>query len=181
MIEREQPTKPNPASNGASVVLKLFVYGTLKRGYRNYAPFCQQALENREAQVRGCLYKKPRAPALMVPEWSILAVGTQNPLSDALTQASLSAHQEKTELAPSASTVRTWDAVHGELLTFNNPESHLPPIDQLEDFLPGNNSSRYHRVLVRAAVNNTSELAWVYTVKTIDPTWPRIASGCWPG
>ena len=74
-----------------SPVLRLFVYGTLKRGYPNHDRFCQGALEIREAQVRGRLYEGPGFPALEVPDEDILACGTADPLADVATQARLSA------------------------------------------------------------------------------------------
>ena len=41
-------------------------------------------------------------------------------------------------------------------------------------------SSLYRRVLVRASVDGTCELAWVYTVETTGIKRRRIVSGCWP-
>ena len=67
-----------------------------------------------------------------------------------------------------------WDAVYGELLTFDDPQSSLPAIDCLEGFRPGS-SSLYRRVLVPATVHGVRKLAWVYTVEAT-----RIKSGCWP-
>ena len=41
MTPREKPTEPREApKKNTSPVLKLFVYGTLKRGYWNHDPFC---------------------------------------------------------------------------------------------------------------------------------------------
>ena len=71
-------------------MLRLFVYGTLKRGYWNHDAFCQAVLEVREAQVRGRLYEGPGFPLLEVPEEDVLASGTADPLADAATQARLS-------------------------------------------------------------------------------------------
>ena len=44
-------------------------------------------------------------------------------------------------------TAGTWGAVYGELLTFDDPETRLPPIDRLEGFRQGGRSL-YRRVLV---------------------------------
>ena len=46
MTPREKPTDPreSPKMN-TSGTLKLFVYGTLKRGYWNHDAFCQQEFE----------------------------------------------------------------------------------------------------------------------------------------
>ena len=51
--------------------------------------------------------------------------------------------------------------MYGELLTFDDPYSSLPPIDRLEGFRPGG-SSLYRRLLVPATVEGARELAWVY-------------------
>ena len=80
---------------------------------------------------------------------------------------------------PEMATAGTWGAVYGELLTFDDPESHLPAIDRLEGFRLGG-SSLYRRVLVPATVNGARKLAWVYTVETTGIKRRRIVSGCWP-
>ena len=69
--------------------------------------------------------------------------------------------------------------MYGELLTFDDPYSSLPPIDRLEGFRPGGHSL-YRRLLVPVTVNGARELAWVYTVEAIRIKWRRIVSGCWP-
>ncbi len=91
MTPREKPTDPreSPKMN-TSGMLKLFVYGTLKRGYWNHDAFCQGVLEIREAQVRGRLYEGPGFPVLEVPDEDVLAYGTANHLADVATQAGLS-------------------------------------------------------------------------------------------
>ena len=71
-------------------LLRLFVYGILKRRYWNHDPFCRGVLEIREARIRGCLYEGPGFPLLKVPDEDILACGTADPLADVATQARLS-------------------------------------------------------------------------------------------
>ena len=161
-------------------MLKLFVYGTLKRGYRNHNQFCRGALEIREAQVRGRLYDGPGFPVLEVPGEDVLACGTADPLADVGTQTRLSGRvgnhsrpvREGTEAAG-------WKAVYGEVLTFDDPESRLPAIDRLEGFRP-DGPSLYRRVLVPATVAGIRELAWVYTLDSMDIKHRRIRSGRWP-
>ena len=161
-------------------LLRLFVYGTLKRGYWNHEPFCEGVLEIREARIRGRLYDGPGFPLLEVPDEDILAHGTADPLADVATQARLS---DRVESFPQAvldnATVGAWGAVYGELLSFDDPESRLPAIDRLEGFRPGG-SSLYRRVLVPATVNGAGELAWVYTVETTRIKRRRIVTGWWP-
>ena len=73
--------RESPKEN-SSGVLRLFVYGTLKRGYWNHDPFCRGVLAIQEAQVRGRLFEGPGFPVLEVPDEDILAHGTGDPLAD---------------------------------------------------------------------------------------------------
>ena len=181
MTPREKLTESGefPKEN-TSNVLRLFVYGTLKRGCRNHHAFCRGFVEIREAAVRGCLYQGPGYPILVVPEDDILAQGTADPLADAATQARLS-HRVRPEHRQfsEGATGDAWGAVYGELLTFDDPETRLPPIDCLEGFRPAGRSL-YRRVLVPAAVDGASQPAWVYTVENLGIGRHRIASGRWP-
>ena len=181
MTPREQPTEPreSPKMN-TSGMLKLFVYGTLKRGYWNHDAFCEGVLEIREAQVLGRLYEGPGFPLLEVPDEDIHAYGTANHLADVATQAALFDWVgSEPRPAPECATTGAWGVVYGELLTFDDPESRLPAIDRLEGFRPGG-SSLYRRVLIPATVNGSRELAWVYTVETTGIKRRRIVSGHWP-
>ena len=107
-------------------LLRLFVYGTLKRGYRNHDAFCEGALEIREARVRGRLYEGPGFPVLEVPREDILAHGTADPLADAATQARL-----RDSPVLESAIAGAWGAVYGELLSFDDPRvppaRHRPP------------------------------------------------------
>ena len=180
MPPREKPTDPREAPKiNTPGVLKLFVYGTLKRGYWNHDAFCQGVLEVREAQVRGRLYQGLGFPLLEVPHEDILAHGTADPLADVATQARLSGQAGSCSRPDRESATQgAWGAVYGELLTFDDPKIRLPAIDRLEGFRPGG-SSLYRRVLVSARLNGVCELAWVYTVEATGIKRRRIVSGCW--
>ena len=109
-------------------MLRIFVYGTLKRGYGNHDLFCQGLLELQEAQVRGRLYEGPGYPLLEVPDEDILAHGTAEPLADVATQARLS-QQAESYPRPGAESAAAgaWGAVYGELLSFDDPNlAYLP-------------------------------------------------------
>ncbi len=181
MTPRKKPTEPREApKENTSGMLKLFVYGTLKCGYWNHDAFCREALEIREAQVRGRLYDGPGFPILEVPDEDILAHGTANPLADVATGAGLSDWMGSDPRPVQEKATRgAWGAVSGELLTFDDPKYRLPAIDRLEGFRPCG-SSLYRRVLIPATVDGTRELAWVYTVEAIRIKQRRIVSGCWP-
>ena len=177
--QRREPAE-SPKEN-TSPVLRLFVYGTLKRGYPNHDRFCQGALEIREAQVGGRLYEGPGFPVLEVPDQDVLAHGTADPLADVATQARLSGRVGSySQPVRKNATAGDWGAVCGELLTFDDPEARLPAIDYLEGFRPGGRSL-YRRVLVPVVVGDAHQLAWVYTVEAPRIKRRRILSRCWPG
>jgi gamma-glutamylcyclotransferase (GGCT)/AIG2-like uncharacterized protein YtfP len=155
-----------------SVLLDVFVYGTLKRGQRNHERFCRGALAMRYATVRGRLYDLPFGfPALVVPNEDVQATGTRKYLSDA--RARSQAQTGPQEVSPD------WDMVYGELLTFDDPEKRLPNLDALEGFRPGE-SGFYRRVLVPAtlAEASTTVMAWTYAVDSTSGTY--LPEGRWP-
>jgi gamma-glutamylcyclotransferase (GGCT)/AIG2-like uncharacterized protein YtfP len=142
---------PNPQ------LLRLFVYGTLKRGYWNHQRFCAQARSIEPAVVWGRLYHLHAGfPALEVPEGLILARGTADPLADARTQ-------QKIGTPRFGRPTGDWDLIHGELVTFIDPQRDLPPIDRLEGFRPGGHSM-YQRAMVAAARGAIACAVWTYTM-----------------
>ena len=168
------------ANENSCEVLKLFVYGTLKRGFWNHDAFCRGFMEVREATVRGRLYEGPGYPILEVPEADILAQGSTDPLADAATQARLSHRvQAGPQRLPEGAEGEAWDTVYGELFTFDDPRTRLPPIDRLEGFHPGSRCL-YRRVLVPACVAGVRQIVWVYVVEKLGISRDRIASGRWP-
>lgn len=137
--------------------LRLFVYGTLKKGFWNFDRFCTRAISIEPATTWGRLYQLPAGfPALEVPESSVLATGTADPLADTRTQNTIEL-PENAMARPEGD----WDLVHGELMTFANPGFDLPPIDRLEAFDP-NGRCVYTRVLVAINVYGEVTLGWTY-------------------
>jgi len=101
MDGERQPSKENTCLHAArphrqaACVLRLFVYGTLKRGYWNHDGFCRGVLDVQEAVVRGRLYEMPSGiPVLQVPEEDILAHGTADPLADVATCLRADTHRQ---------------------------------------------------------------------------------------
>lgn len=137
------------------ITVQLFVYGTLKRGYWNHERFCAQARSIEQAVVWGKLYHLHAGfPALEVPDGLILAHGTTDALVDA--------YRQRAFARPRFDRPRgDWDLIHGELVTLTDPQRHLPPIDCLEGFRPGDRSM-YQRVMVAAKCRNTSLPVWLY-------------------
>jgi len=138
--------------------LRLFVYGTLKRGYWNHDRFCRGALYIQDAKIRGRLYQLPSGiPVLRIPDNDILAVGTSDPLADVATQERFSG-QLSTEIACDEA---NWQMIHGELAVFPDPVLSLPPIDRLEGFSTGY-PSPYRRVLVPISTEDGVQSVWCY-------------------
>ena len=157
---------------GESVLLNVFVYGTLKRGQRNHERFCRGSLAAREATVRGRLYDLPFGfPALVVPGEAIRATGTRDYLADTKLQ-------ERTQTEPQEASP-DWGAVQGELLTFDDPKKRLSALDSLEGFRPGEESF-YERVLVPTtlAETGTTLLAWAYAIEVVSVVY--LPGGRWP-
>jgi gamma-glutamylcyclotransferase (GGCT)/AIG2-like uncharacterized protein YtfP len=137
--------------------LRLFVYGTLKRGFWNHDRFCRSVLTVEDAVFRGRLFETSSGiPVLQVPEEDILAVGTTNPLADVTTQGHVAARMSNREPTPDhlqkKGTGAPWGDVYGELLTFDDPETRLPTIDRPEGFHP-RGPRLYRRVLTSAQVH----------------------------
>ncbi|GAB6094071.1 gamma-glutamylcyclotransferase [Desulfatiferula olefinivorans] len=164
MNQAMNPTEPSKANTNG--MLKLFVYGTLKRGFWNHDRYCRGVLTVEDALVRGRLFETSSGiPVLQVPEEDILSVGTTNPLADVATQAHVTARMSNPEPTPDRFpknvTGAPWGPVYGELLTFDDPETRLPAIDRLEGFHPGG-PCLYRRVLVPVQVNGAVLPAWLY-------------------
>jgi len=196
---------PNePPKENTTGLLRLFVYGTLKRGCWNHERFCRGVLSVEEAVVRGRLYELPSGiPVLEVPEADVLAHGTADPLADVATQARLAAEFAAPVCVADATGRRAvhpdpgetgapggrWGPVYGELLTFDDPETRLPGIDRLEGFLPlsacnaqaGGGPSLYRRVLVPASIHGVIVPAWLYVGVAPFHRARRLPRGFWSG
>jgi gamma-glutamylcyclotransferase (GGCT)/AIG2-like uncharacterized protein YtfP len=182
------------------MTITLFLYGTLKSGRwttareangeqaaglaegrhcrRQGATFhdrlCRHAIDIRPATTIGRLYDLPAGfPALEIPEETVLAVGTGDPLADAETQAEFAVREL---VIPEATD--GWDTVHGELITFADPARDLPPLDRLEGFRPDGHGL-YRRALVATRANTGVEAAWVYHMARVRQG-QRLRGGVWP-
>lgn len=183
MNQAMNPTEPSKANT--SGMLRLFVYGTLKRGYWNHDRFCRGVLTVEDAVVRGRLFETPSGiPVLQVPEEDILAGGTTDPRADVATQAHVTARTPDPEpppdRLPKKGTGASWGSVYGELLTFDDPETRLTSIDRLEGFRPGG-PSLYRRVLVPVQVNRSVLSAWLYVGENpISKRFTPLGESRWP-
>lgn len=159
---------PRPDAAPASL-LRIFVYGSLKRGGQFHDEFCRDALSIEEAHVLGQLDTTGRWPVLSVPDSLILVVGTSNPLADLATQERISAFAESADVLAPVHLTRTtsmtaeggphadWELIPGELITLDDPAARLGALDHLEGFRPGG-ESLYRRVLLPVRVIETGEV-----------------------
>lgn len=153
--------------------LTLFVYGTLKRGHSNHERFCRGVLDVRDATAHGRLYELPFGfPALVVPQEDMRAEGTADYPADAR-----ASENSAGTGVPKAR--EGWDVIHGQILTFDDPEKRLPSIDGLEGYRPGE-PGLYRRILIPATPSGAEPavLAWAYAVGSASGT--HLPSGCWP-
>ena len=162
--------------------LRVFVYGTLKRGFGNHRRLCRGLVRAEAAEIRGKLYDLPAGyPALVIPEASILALGTAQPGADVALQSQFDAQPLVPSYAVSAAGGHGgWGRVQGEILTFRDPVC-LRAFDRLENFLPGRRT-HYQRVLARVSTRRNHEMApvWLYVMKDPGPKARRLRSGRWP-
>ena len=157
---------------------RVVVYGTLKQGQRNFERYCRGVLAIEPASVLGKLYYLSDGrhlsygyPMLDVPPEHVLAIGTNDFVSDvALMNASF---------AHAAAGKGDWELICGEIHTFEDPNERFTSLDALEDFHPGG-PSLYYRVLLRT-VSPPGLLVWTYVAAD-----GRVPSGaqrigpCWP-
>lgn len=149
--------------NGA-MLLRVFVYGSLKRGCENYAAYCADRVAATEAAVVGRLYLQTSGyPMLLVPPHHVLHVGTSDWAADArIDQSQAAAADAWCQAAPDGD----WQPIRGDLFTFDDPETRLARLDELEEFCPGG-VSLYHRVIVPIICQGPGdegrvEAAWTY-------------------
>ncbi len=168
--------------------IRLFVYGTLKRGFSNFQRFCPEVSEVVPAAVWGALYHLPVGyPMLAVPPEGILALGSADPLNDARLQAetqrifSWPGDRQK----PAFCEETLCQPILGEILTLADPVGQLPQLDELEDYQPPSRNQpqhqgEYHRVLMTTCPPERMVI-WVYVAPDgrlpqgavrIGPSWP---------
>ena len=148
----------------------LFTYGTLMRQYANHH-YCRNAISIEPAKVCGKLYQLSAGyPALQVPNESILRTGIADAFDSVRVQ-----FQENTNMNFEFQINKGWDTVHGELVTFNNPDE-ISPIDRLEG-----TPFFYDRVLIPARKADGSIIAvWAYVMHEIPKLAQYLPNGIWP-
>ncbi len=168
--------------------LRLFVYGTLKRGQRSHAHVCGGTVSIEPATISGRLFHLPDGyPMLVVPQRSIIAVGTPDGIADLATQR----RWDELLLDPEVPAARQgpfetrkgiedWEAVEGEAISFYEPSAILSRLDAFEDFRPDCEDTTYIRALV-PLLNGGSGHAWTYVAPHgIVPSKARRIHRHWP-
>ena len=147
-------------------ILRLFVYGSLKKGFSNHDRYCSGAIGIKPAHLHGRIFKlTPEFPTIVVPESDILAFGSADTAYDLFLQEETAKREEAKRPRgeeDARETRTTRDRINGEVLSFDDPETRLPAIDGLEEYQPGKDSL-YSRVLVRVMFpDGFSTTAWTY-------------------
>lgn len=170
--------------------LRIFVYGSLKRGYRNHTAYCQGYDSFRAATVVGRLYRQAEGyPMLVVPPASILAHGTSGMRADLaqlvrLEESLVSQQLQADESLATNLADGPWQEIRGEIYqwTAGHLESNeiLARLDRLEDFYPADeaadiNRSLYHRVIVLARHAAGVEPVWTFVAPQ-----GELPPGCTP-
>lgn len=160
--------------------LRIFVYGSLKRGYRNHTAYCQGYESFRTATIVGRLYRQADGyPMLIVPPDSILALGTGDICQD-LEQLAQVAKSISNQSLPAPIADDSWLEIRGEIYEW--PAGHaesgniVTRLDRLEDFYPNDTSgSLYHRVIVLARHAEGIEPVWTFVAPL-----GELPQGCSP-
>ncbi|NCA90059.1 MAG: gamma-glutamylcyclotransferase [Gammaproteobacteria bacterium] len=156
--------------------LRLFVYGTLKRGFHNHR-FVVQASAIQPAWTWGRLWHLHAGfPALEVPDQCIIARASDRPRRDARVQA-----MTPPDEFPGGKPVGDWDLVSGEVVTLTDPDVDLPPIDRLEGFRSAAARNLYDRVLVTVWLQDGGlepVTAWTYDGRQLPGRLGRCTE--WP-
>ncbi|MCE9553118.1 MAG: gamma-glutamylcyclotransferase [Planctomycetes bacterium] len=133
-----------------AATLRLFVYGTLKRGQSNHTRYFGDGAKVEPAEVRGRLFQLRQGyPMLLAPLGDLLAIGTADYVADGNRQQELSK-----AVAPAYAPQQddeAWPLVRGEIIDLTEVDRRLPRIDLLEDFDAASGTGLYRRVLLWAA------------------------------
>jgi gamma-glutamylcyclotransferase (GGCT)/AIG2-like uncharacterized protein YtfP len=140
--------------------LKVFVYGTLKKGDRDHDRVSEGVVSIEQATVRGRLFDLPVGdPALDVPGMDILAVGTIDPAADLDTQYRFI----NPSRVPLSSDFGEWKEIEGELLTFEDA-AWLDVLDRVRGFSPYFFSNHKRVLLPVTTADGKVTTAWCYLI-----------------
>lgn len=141
--------------------LKVFVYGTLKQGRRDFDRISEGVESIERATVRGRLFDLPVGdPVLDVPAMDILAAGTLEPDADLETQYRFI----KPSRVPLPSSFGQWNEIEGELITFKEATPWLEIPDRVRGFNPYFFSNHRRALLPVTNAEGKMITAWCYLI-----------------
>jgi gamma-glutamylcyclotransferase (GGCT)/AIG2-like uncharacterized protein YtfP len=125
-----------------------------------------------KATVCGKLYLlPPESPVLQIPNDSVLLAGIKDAFESAQEQ-----YQENDNGDLEYKIHDGWDIVHGELVTFYDPEKDIPMLDKQYGC-----PFYFDRILIPARNTNGSIIAaWAYVMHEIHFSARRLPDGIWP-
>ncbi|MBF0350916.1 MAG: gamma-glutamylcyclotransferase [SAR324 cluster bacterium] len=145
--------------------LKVFVYGTLKRGHGNHR-FCESASKIEKASVHGSLFRSWSLPYASIPWKMVIGQGS-------VREADLKLLQAACKLP-----VYGNPRIFGELVTFDDWDQ-LESLDMLEGYRY-DGASHYERVLTQCVTETGGiETCWIYVIGNKDRALKKIESGVW--
>ena len=169
----------------SSLPWRLFVYGTLKRGERNHAPYCHDVVDVQVAAVWGRLHHLTAGyPMLEVPRRHVILLGTADYESDAARKADLDAAPPATPCQATAPH-GDWQLISGEVITLAGHGHSMRGIDALENFQPLGHGT-YLRVVVPLArlddvPLDSPSFVWTYIAPAGRiPTGAKRIGSRWP-
>lgn len=145
--------------------LRVFVYGTLKRGGRNHDAYCRGWTDCLPATIPGRLYgfAHGRYPMAVVPPATILLPGTYDLAADLRNAADPATFRAVPAFDATSDEMTLVERIYGEVLSFAPETARLAALDRLEGFTPFDDPPFYERGLVRVSLaDGTSGLAWAY-------------------
>jgi gamma-glutamylcyclotransferase (GGCT)/AIG2-like uncharacterized protein YtfP len=149
--------------------LPVFVYGTLKEGFRNHERYCHGVIEVAPALAWGRFHEwEPGIPILSVPRDDVLLLGSRDAAAD-LEAAEQLVTRPGRALVWKRRLPWRWRCIRGQLLRFPDPEQRLRLLDALEGFHPATGRG-YQRVLLPTLVHADDgtvrevRAAWAYVV-----------------
>lgn len=145
----------------SSPPLRVFVYGTLKRGGWGYTQYGHGHIRQEAAAVVGRVVDRPEGyPALFVPPESVVAWASDDLLADAALSGAFAPVPLPHRMQDLPVPAPPWRWVRGEMLEYPDG-GRLTFLDDFEEFTPGE-PSLYCRVLAPVLVNGSVTAAWMY-------------------
>ena len=145
--------------------LRVFVYGTLKKGFGNHSYYCEGA-KIQSAMIKGKLYQSGSLPYASVQFEDYECIASRKNEEDFAMQEELQSEVENGFLSfQFKDSFRDSECIKGELVTFDNWEM-ISKLDSLEGFFSSDESSlnHYTRILTTCKTTKEEFSCWVYNV-----------------